>query len=169
MIGDNVFQPPRQLRSSDSRADFTCGVESLDVWFQKYALQNQRPRNCAVYVTTWNDRVVGYYAICTGGLERGQAPERITKGRPAVIPVMIIARLAVDVGAQGKSVGRKLLQDAIERCATAAPAIGAAAIVVHALDAEAKRFYQRCVDFVELPGEPLHLIMPTKGLGRAPL
>lgn len=169
MTGDNVLQPPRKLEPGDSRADFTCGVESLDVWFQKYALQNQRSHNCAVYVTTWNERVVGYYAICTGGLERGQAPERLAKGRPAVIPVMIIARLAVDIGAQGKSVGRKLLQDAIERCATAAPAIGAAAIVVHALDAEAKRFYQRFADFVELPGEPLHLIMPTKGLRPAPL
>lgn len=127
-------------------------------------MQNQRAHNCAVYVTTWNDRVVGYYAICTGGLERDQAPEGLAKGRPTVIPVMIIARLAVDVGAQGKNVGRKLLQDAIERCAAAAPAIGAAAIVVHALDAEAKRFYQRFADFVELPGEPLHLILPTKGL-----
>lgn len=164
MAAEGVLQTPRQLVKSDDRASFRCGVASLDMWFHRYALQNQRAKNCAVYVSTWNERVAGYYAICTGGLEKGSAPGSFAKGRPDPIPVIILARLAVDVDAQGKGVGRALLRDALARCFTAAVAVGAAAVVVHALDQSAKDFYLRHADFHEMPGEPLHLLLPMKGI-----
>ncbi|OHR24106.1 GNAT family N-acetyltransferase [Corynebacterium sp. HMSC034A01] len=166
MAADRVLQPPRQLVKSDDRASFRCGTASLDLWFHRYALQNQRVKNCAVYVSTWNERVAGYYAICTGGLEKEAAPGNFAKGRPDPIPVIILARLAVDVNAQGKGVGRALLRDALARCFTAAAAVGAAAVVVHALDQQAKDFYLRHADFHEIPGEPLHLLLPMKGIAQ---
>lgn len=160
----HVLQPPRRLEKSDSRAEFSCGVPSLDEWFRKYALQNQRAYNCAVYVTTWGGRVAGYYAICAGGIEKDVVPMPFGKSRPNVIPVIVLARLAVDRGAQGKGVGSKLLEDALLRCLSAAQEIGAAAIVVHAIDARAKSFYMQYADFQEIPGEPLHLLLPIKQL-----
>lgn len=138
----------------------------MDLWFHRYALQNQRAKNCAVYVSTWNEHVAGYYAICTGGLEKEAAPGSVARGRPDPIPVIILARLAVDAGAQGKGVGRALLRDALARCFTAAAAVRAAAVVVHALDQSAKDFYLRHADFRELPGEPLHLLLPMKGIAQ---
>lgn len=138
----------------------------MDTWFHRYALQNQRAKNCAVYVSTWNDQVAGYYAICTGGLEKAAAPGSFAKGRPDPIPVIILARLAVDERAQDKGVGKALLRDALARCFTAASAIGAAAVVVHALNQQAKDFYLRHADFSELPGEPLHLLLPMQGVAR---
>lgn len=112
LAADGVLRPPRQLVKGDDRA-FQCGIASLDLWFHRYALQNQRAKNCAVYVSTWNERVAGYYAICTGGLEKEAAPGTFAKGRPDPIPVITLARLAVDVKAQGKGVGRALLRDAL--------------------------------------------------------
>ena len=166
MAGDGVLKAPRKLERVDERASFRCGVDSLDVWFHRYALQNQRVKNCVVYVSTWNERVAGYYAICTGGLDKLAAPGSFAHRRPDPIPVMILARLAVDENAQGRGVGKALLRDALARCFTAAEAIGAAAVVVHALDQQAKDLYLRHADFQELPGEPLHLLLPMKGIER---
>lgn len=100
------------------------------------------------------------------GLENEAAPGSFAKGRPDPIPVIILARLAVDVNAQGKGVGRALLRDALVWCFTAAAAVGAAAVVVHALDQSAKDFYLRHADFHEIPGEPLHLLLPMKGIAQ---
>ena len=100
------------------------------------------------------------------GVEKEAAPGSFARGRPDPIPVIILARLAVDAGAQGKGVGRALLRDALARCFTAAAAVGAAAVVVHALDQSAKDFYLRHADFREMPGEPLHLLLPMKGIAQ---
>ncbi|WP_234947647.1 GNAT family N-acetyltransferase [Corynebacterium sp. CNCTC7651] len=167
MTADNVLQPPRRLEKSDNRKDFSSGEPSLDIWFHRYAMQNQRARNCVVYVSTWNDRVMGYYAVCTGSVEKELAPEDFASGRPRAIPVVILARLAVDQRAQGKGIGRALLRDALTRCLAGSEAIGAAAVVVHALNEEAKQFYLSAADFIELPGEPLHLMLPIAQIARA--
>ena len=164
MATDGVLQPPRKLVKADDRSSFHCGEVSLDVWFRRYAMQNQQAHNCVVYVSKWNDRVAGYYAVCTGGMVAGAAPEAFAKGRPDPIPVLILARLAVDVNAQGKGVGKALLRDALARCFTVAGEIGAAAVVVHALDEDAKRFYMQYAEFQEMPEQPLHLLLPIRGI-----
>ncbi len=114
----------------------------------------------------WNERVAGYYAVCTGGIVAKTAPESFATGRPDPIPVIILARLAVDQGAQGKGVGKALLRDALERCFTVAVEVGAAAVVVHALDERAKQFYMQHAGFQEMPGQPLHLLLLVKGIER---
>ena len=127
-------------------------------------MKDERTNNYAVYVSTWNERVAGYYAACTGGIVAKVAPERLAKGRPDPIPVIILARLAVNQGAQGKGVGKALLRDALERCFTVAVEVGAAAVVVHALDERAKQFYMQHAGFKEMPGQPLHLLLSVKGI-----
>lgn len=163
---DGILQPPRRLENSDNRAEFRCREASLDTWFHRYAMQNQGANNCAVYVSTWNERGAEYYAVCTGGIVAKTAPNSFAKGRPDPIPVIILARLAVDQGAQGKGVGKALLRDALERCFTVAVEVGAAAVVVHALDERAKQFYMQHAGFHEMPGQPLHLLLSVKGIGQ---
>ena len=166
MDADGILHPPRRLEKSDNRSEFRCGEASLDAWFHRYAMQNQRANNCAVYVSTWNERVAGYYAVCTGGVVAKTVPESFAKGRPDPIPVIILARLAVDQDAQGNGVGKALLRDALERCFTVAAEVGAAAVVVHALDGRAKQFCMQHAGFQEMPGQPLHLLLSVKGIER---
>lgn len=153
---------PRKLEHSDRRADFASGAEELDDWFHRYAWQNQQANNAVVYVATVDAVVVGYYALCSGGIEREQVPEKLGKGRPDPIPVILLARLAVDQRAQGRGLGAALFRDAIARALNASDGIGAAALLIHARDEDARAFYQRLADVVPSPVDPLHLVLPVK-------
>ena len=106
--------------------------------------------------------VVGYYALAVGSVEPEQAPERVQKGlaRPS-IPIMLLARLAVDRYWQGQSIGVALLKDAVLRTIQAADIAGIRALVVHAKDDAARSFYEHC-DFLPSSSDPLHHFMLLK-------
>lgn len=59
------------------------------------------------------------------------------------IPLIILARLAVDLDDQKRGLGSSLLQDAIRRAITAAENAGIRAMLTHPFDAEAEAFYRR--------------------------
>jgi len=99
-----------------------------------------------------------------GQVEYADAPERLTKGiaRHAV-PIMLLARLAVALGQQGRGIGSGLLKDAMRRTLQAADIAGIRAFAVHAKDDEARAFYER-FDFVPSPADPYHLFVLLKDL-----
>jgi predicted N-acetyltransferase YhbS len=117
-----------------------------------------------VYVATDGSEVVGYYALAVGQVEPAKGTPRLLKGQPSgrSVPVIILARLAVDSNHQGRGLGRSLLQDALLRCAAAAEAVGIRALVVHA-HAEAKDFYES-FGFEPSPTDPMHLVLLMKDL-----
>ncbi len=117
-------------------------------------------------MTTDGKRVVGYYALAVGQVEPDAATERPLKGQPAKrpVPVVILARLAVDREHQGKGVGRSLLQDALLRCADAAESVGIRALVAHANE-HASGFYDQ-FGFESSPTDSLHRILLLKDLRR---
>ena len=89
-------------------------------------------------------RVVGYHALTAAGLEREAATPRVIKGMPRYpVPVVLLARLAVDVSVTGRGLGAWLLRDAMLRTLAAADTIGVRALLVHAADDDARRFYLR--------------------------
>jgi GNAT superfamily N-acetyltransferase len=162
------FSAPRKFTAVDKVEEFSCGQADLDDWLKRFALVNQRSGMTTVFVTLSGDRVVGYYALATGGVERVKAPERIVRGQPAhPIPVVLLARLAVDSSVQGKGLGRALLRDALMRVAAAADEIGVRALLVHAKDERAREFYMRCCEFEPSPTDPLHLFLLMKDLRKA--
>jgi len=112
------------------------------------------------------DKVIGYYALAVGQVEPGDATERLLKGQPAKrpVPVLLIARLAIDYRYQGRGVGASLLQDALLRCAAAAEIVGVRALVAHANE-HASGFYDR-FGFEASPTDPLHRILLMKDLRR---
>ncbi len=111
-------------------------------------------------------RVLGYYSLAAGSVAHDEATGRVKKGLPwHSIPVILLARLAVDVSVQGKGVGSALLKDAPIRTAHAADTIGARALLVHAKDDEAKAFYQHFT-FEPSPSDPYHLLLIMKDLLR---
>lgn len=79
------------------------------------------------------------------------------------VPVVLLARLAVDLSVQGHGLGAFLLADAMSRSLAAAESIGVRALLVHAKDESARAFYMR-FGFVASPTDPLHLLLLMKDL-----
>ena len=143
---------------------FDCGQEALNRFLQKHALQNQRSGGSQTYVGLVNEAVIGYYALAVGSVEQDHAPERVKKGLAKhSIPIMLLARLAVDLNRRKQGVGAALVKDATLRTLQAADIAGIRALVVHAKDETARRFYER-FDFLPSPTDPLHLFMLLKGV-----
>ena len=117
----------------------------LNTWLQRYAWQNQQANAATTFVVCIENQnqVVGYYSLAVGAVDHATAPQRIKKGLARhPIPVMILARLAVDKRYQGKKIGRWLLKDAIQRTLLASEHAGIRAVFVHAKDDKAQKFYK---------------------------
>lgn len=141
---------------------FDCSNQDLNRFLQKYALQNQSSGASTTYVGLADQTVIGYYSLAVVSVEYEQAPARVTKGLAHhPIPVMLLARLAVDQQWQRKGVGAGLLKDAMLRTLQAADIVGIRALLVHAKDHHATLFYQH-FDFIPSPSDPLHLLMLLK-------
>jgi GNAT superfamily N-acetyltransferase len=118
-----------------------------------------------VFVSMDGDKVAGYYALATGGVDPEHAPPRVRKGVPRhPVPVVILARLAVDERYQGLGLGRALVRDALLRVLNVAEEVGVRALLVHAKDESAKEFYLAFGEFEESPTDPMHLFLLIKDL-----
>jgi GNAT superfamily N-acetyltransferase len=139
-----LFHPPARLDSTkhDFRS-FDCGKPQLNEWLKQHAAASEG-RSARTYVACEGDRVIGYYCIAAGSIEREAIPSKVRKhGLPNPIPVSIIGRLARDVSYAGKGLGADLLADALKRILSASETIGVRGVIVHALDAESVPFYVR--------------------------
>jgi GNAT superfamily N-acetyltransferase len=113
-------------------------------------------------VTGEGPRVLAYYSLAASQIIYGDATPRLQKGAPRhPVPVVLLARLAVDRTQQGQGLGAGLVKDAVLRVLGAAEAIGIRTLLVHAKDDSAKIFYER-FDFQPLPGNPQHLVLLLK-------
>jgi hypothetical protein len=82
------------------------------------------------------------FSLTVGQVEPLDASERARKGMGQYpLPVVILARLAVAIQAQGKGVGCGLLQDAIRRTFLITEQAGIRTLVTHPIDEEVARFY----------------------------
>jgi GNAT superfamily N-acetyltransferase len=147
-------------------AEFDCGAEALNSYLVRFALANQNAGGASTYVAAVGDVVAGYFSLATAQIEYAAAPERLRKGLARhPIPVILLARLAVNRGWQGKGLGAALLLDALRRTLNAAEIVGVRAIMVHAKDEAARRFYEH-FNFDPSPIEPLHLFLLVKEIAR---
>ncbi|MEX2375077.1 MAG: GNAT family N-acetyltransferase [Dehalococcoidia bacterium] len=152
------------LTSEHDATAFDSGKPELDTWIKRFALASQQAGSARVYVLLDGGRVVGFYALAAASVELAEAPPRFSKGvaRPP-IPVILLARLAVDRSQQGMGLGAALLKDALLRAVSASGEIGARAVLVHAKDEEARQFYEH-FDFEPSPTDPLHLLLLMKDI-----
>ncbi|MDH2672398.1 GNAT family N-acetyltransferase [Klebsiella quasipneumoniae] len=134
---------PEPLSSAHQLAEFVSGETVLDEWLKQRGLKNQALGAARTFVVckTGTKQVVGFYSLATGSVNHTEATGSLRRNMPDPIPVIILARLAVDVSLHGKGVGADLLHDAVLRCYRVAENIGVRAIMVHALTEEAKGFY----------------------------
>ncbi|MGD0870989.1 MAG: GNAT family N-acetyltransferase [Bryobacteraceae bacterium] len=155
-----------KLRRDHTIEGFDCGREELNRYLSRYAWQNQQAGASQTYVGIAGDAIAGFYTLAVGQVTHEEVPERLTKGlakRP--IPIMLLARLAVDRRWHGQGVGKALLRDAIERTLQAADIAGIRALAAHAKDEEARCFYEH-FDFVPSPTDLLHLFVLLKDVRR---
>jgi GNAT superfamily N-acetyltransferase len=155
-----------KLRPDHPIEGFDCGRDELNMYLLRYAWANQQAGAAQTYVGLVGDPVVGYYTLAVGQVTREEAPERLTKGLARhPVPIMLLARLAVDRRSQGQGAGKALLRDAMQRTVQAADIAGIRAFAVHAKDEEARRFYEK-FDFIPSPADPLHLFVLLKDVRR---
>ena len=136
----------------------------LDEWLKRRALANQVSGASRTFVVTDRDaRAYGYYALAAGAVSHRLATGSVRRNMPDPIPVMVLARLAVDRRAQGIKLGGALLQDAVNRAVTVAQNMGVRALLVHALHERAKSFYEY-FGFQPSPVDPLILMLRLGGV-----
>jgi hypothetical protein len=152
---------PAPLTVEHDLSGFDCGEPALNDWLRHRALKNES-RFSRTYVVCEGNRVVAYFCISAGSIERSAAPGKVRRNAPDAIPVSVIGRLAVNRNHAGKGLGADLLSDALRRIAVASQSIGIGAVLVHAKDEAAKRFYIRCAEFIEYPEDSRTLFLPIE-------
>ncbi|MCA1786195.1 MAG: GNAT family N-acetyltransferase, partial [Desulfobacteraceae bacterium] len=161
---NTLYDPVRKLSTLDAVDRFDCGQPELNQFLQQYALVNQKASSAQTYVCCCQEGVAGYYSLAVGSVVYQAAPPRVSKGLARhPVPVMILARLAVDIDHQGQGLGRALLKDALLRTVQAADIAGIRALLVHAKNDSAREWYASR-DFDPSPTDPFHLFLLLKDL-----
>ena len=160
-----MCKAPLPLGPEHDLAGFDCGSALLNDWLKRHALANQHSGASRTFVATdAESRVLGYYALAAGAAAHRDATGAVRRNMPDPIPVMVLARLAIDQQRHGQALGASLLKDAVLRCQAIAENAGVRAVLVHALDERAKAFYLR-YGFSASPVNPMTLMLrlPTHG------
>jgi GNAT superfamily N-acetyltransferase len=160
------FSDPQPLSGEHRISGFESGVGSLDVWLVKHARVAAGSGSARTYVVLDQEqgRVVGYHALSLASIEHAEATDRARKGMPrSPIPALLLARLAVDKTAQGKGIGAFLLRDAMTRALSVAEQAGMRLLLVHAVNDEARRFYEH-FGFEASPTDAMNLQLLIKDI-----
>lgn len=161
----NLSRRIEKLRPDHPLEGFDCGREDLNRYLLRYAFMNQQAGAAQTYVGLMGDSVIGYHTLAVGHVSREEAPRRLTQGLARhPVPIMLLARLAVDRRWQGQGVGKSLLKDAMLRTLQAADIAGIRALAVHAKDEQAVSY--RGFDFIPSPTDPMHLFVLLKDVRR---
>ncbi|NBS65690.1 MAG: GNAT family N-acetyltransferase [Betaproteobacteria bacterium] len=153
------LQAPAPLPPEHLIHSFACGESVLDEWLKRRALSNQTSGASRTFVVTADEReVMGYYALAAGAVAHQDATRSIRQNMPDPLPVMVLARLAVDIRAHGMKLGAALLQDSLRRSVLVSQNMGVRAMLVHALNDRARQFYEY-YGFKASPTHPMTLML----------
>ena len=149
---------PEHLTAEHDVSAFDCATPELDSWLKRRALGNEALGTSRTYVVTAGGRVVAFYALANGAVAHKDVSTKTRRNTPDPIPVMVLARLAVDSAYQKQGLGSALLRDALLRTIAAAQIAGIRAVLLHAMSDDAKRFYERA-GFYECPIDPMMMMI----------
>lgn len=158
------LNPPQPLSAAHRLDDFACGEAVLDEWLKRRAMANQLSGASRTFVVADREhRIYGYYAMAAGAVSRQMATSSVRRNMPDPVPVMVLARLAVDHRAQGIKLGASLLQDAVKRAVIVSQNAGVRALLIHALHDQAREFYEH-YGFQVSPAHPATLMLRLSGV-----
>lgn len=150
---------PQPLTVAHRLDDFSCGEPVLDDWLKRRAMANQRSGASRTFVVVdQNHRVQGYYAMAAGAVAHRLATGAVRRNMPDPVPVLVLARLAVDTRAQKRKLGGAMLRDAVLRAVVVSQNAGVRALLVHALHDRARQFYEH-YGFQASATEPFTLML----------
>jgi len=153
---------PVALEARHNLEGFDCGKPTLTDWLLRHARQAQGSGSARTFVSCDGLRVAGYFSLTVGQVDTTEVPERARRGMGQYpIPVVLLARLAVDTDYQGKGVGVGMLQDAIRRTLLISEQAGIRALLTHPIDARADSFYRK-FGFEPTPRQENQLILLLK-------
>lgn len=152
------------LTKAHETEGFDCGKPPLNDFLLKHALQNQAGGGSRTYVMEKERRVLGYYSLAPASVLPDDVPARVMKGQARYpVPVILMARFAMDKREQGKGLGKVLLRDALRRSLHGSDSIGGRAFLVHAKDEDARIFYRK-FGMEESHTNPMHLFLLFKDI-----
>ncbi len=157
------LSPPEPLTDDHQVDSFESGEPVLDDWLRRRARANQASGASRTYLVCEGKCVAAYYALASGAIAQAGVPGKFRRNMPDPIPVVVLARLAVDRHYQGHGLGRALFRDAAQRVAHAADTIGIRGILVHAISEEARKFYI-ALGFDPCPAEAMTLVVTLRDL-----
>ena len=164
-----VIEP---LGRHHDRAAFSCGIEDLDRYLRERAGQDQRANFARDFVAVGDEPqvVAGFYTLSTFAIDAGRLHEELTGKIPRYrdVPAVLIGRLAVSNGFQGRNLGKFLLFDALKRILDLGDNIAAHMVVVHAITDAAASFYER-YGFQRFPDQANHLFLVTSTIKQSDL
>lgn len=154
------YRPPVPLDKNFDREAFDCGVDPLNEYLRKFALQNQKKDAARTYVVADSGgKILGYYTLVFGSVAPEEASGEISSGLGRYpIPIILLARLAVDLGEKGKGLGGILMRDALLRALQASDIAGLRAVMVQAKDEIARSFYEK-IGFQRSPSDQFTLFL----------
>ena len=152
------------LAPNHDRRGFSCGVEALDEYLQRFARQHANANVSRTYVAADGSAILGFYSLAMSAIGRENLPSKHLRRFPNFpLPVARLARLAVDLRNQRQGIGELILADALQRCLRLSEEIGMIGVVVDAKDERARGWYER-YEFERLPDLPLTLWLPAAAI-----
>ena len=127
----------RRLEKSDEVENFDCGDEPLNNYLKRHAWTNQEKVSIGVTYVAFDDAapytVLGYFTLATSSVARDRLPKRYVRGLPPYdLPLILLARLAVDRRFTGRGLGHALLSEALKITLRVADEVGCRCIVTDA-------------------------------------
>jgi GNAT superfamily N-acetyltransferase len=159
-----ALSAPEPLSAADDVGAFDCGNDLLNDWLGDQAVRSEG-HSARTYAVKDGARVVGYYCLATGGVAREGVPRKIRQGLPRLVLVMVLGRLAVDLSYRGRGIGWGMSKDALLRTLQVSREVGVRAMLVHAIDDEAKAFYA-AHGFIEFPASTRTLFLAVETIAR---
>jgi GNAT superfamily N-acetyltransferase len=161
-----VITPPTPLHEQHQLEKFFSGVANLDQWLIRRARKNQVSGASRTFVACHEQRVMMYYALASSAIAVQSAPGHFRRNMPDPIPVVVLARLAIDRQCQGHGFGRALIRDAAQRVMQAADSIGIRGLITHAISPDARAFYLK-MGFEPSPLDDMLLMISLADLQHA--
>ena len=154
------------MAKDHDRSNFSSGKQPLDDFLRVRVSQYEKRNLGKTFVavpaghSSGKKSVIGYYTLAAGAVSFEHLPAESACKLPKLpVPVVLLARLAVDKTVQGKGLGEGLLLDALQRSLALAAELGIYAVAVDAMDDSAASFYKK-YGFISLLDASLHLYLP---------
>jgi len=157
------------IEKRHDRAAFDCGDADLNTFLVRHARQSHEKGGAKTFLAIDDEdqKILGFYSLSPASIAYERTPDLVKKGLARYeMPVIRLARLAVDLSVQGQGLGGQLLLAAGRRCLRVAAEAGGVALLNDAKNEGVAGWYAS-YGAVPLQDAPLSLLLPFKTIHAA--